>query len=123
MRAAKPFNTEVHNERAWAAACRRLAALCFLMALSNVALSQEILPSDRRPSDAPYTIKVSVGLVVLHATVRNRRGGLVSGLTEDEFQVYENGARQQIKYFSHEDIPVTAGLGFLAFMVLNPFLK
>jgi Ca-activated chloride channel homolog len=109
LRAAKLFNTEVRNGRAWAAACRCLAALFFLMALSNVALPQET-PTGRRLSEDPYTIKVSVGLVVLHATVRNHRGSLISGLTKDEFQVYENGARQQIKYFNHEDIPVTAGL-------------
>jgi Ca-activated chloride channel homolog len=79
------------------------------MALPGVARPQEGPLSHRRPSD-PYTIRVSVGLVVLHATVQNHRGNLVSGLTKDEFQVYENGARQQIKYFSHEDIPVTVGL-------------
>jgi Ca-activated chloride channel family protein len=45
--------------------------------------------------------------VVLHATVRNRKGILVSGFGKDDFQVYEDG---QIKSFSHEDIPVTVGL-------------
>jgi VWFA-related protein len=81
------------------------------MALSTVAVPQENPPSDRRPSDAPsYTIKVSVGLVVLHATVQTHRGILVSGLGQDDFHVYEDGVLQQIKYFSHEDIPVTVGL-------------
>ena len=44
---------------------------------------------------------------------RNRAGPqrrLVSGLDKDDFQVYEDGVLQQIKYFSHEDIPVTVGL-------------
>jgi VWFA-related protein len=48
--------------------------------------------------------------VVLHATAQDHRGILVSGLDKDSFQVYEDGALQQIKYFSHEDIPVTVGL-------------
>jgi len=48
--------------------------------------------------------------VVLHATVQNRNGILVSGLGKDNFQVYEDGVLQQIDYFSHEDIPVTVGL-------------
>lgn len=34
----------------------------------------------------------------------------VSGLDKDNFQVYEDGVLQTIKYFSHEDIPVTVGL-------------
>jgi VWFA-related protein len=48
--------------------------------------------------------------VVLHATVQNRKGILVSRLSKDDFQVYEDGVLQQIDYFSHEDIPVTVGL-------------
>ena len=49
-------------------------------------------------------------LVVLHATAQNQKGILVSGLEKSDFQVYEDGVLQQIKYFSHEDIPVTVGL-------------
>ncbi len=51
-----------------------------------------------------------VNLVVLHATVTDQQGRLVSDLAEQDFQVYENGVRQQIKLFKHEDVPVTAGL-------------
>ncbi len=55
-------------------------------------------------------ISVDVNLVVLHATVTDQHGRLVSDLGEQEFQVYENGVRQRIKMFKHEDVPVTAGL-------------
>ena len=71
-------------------------------------------PLEYRPSmlsqDNPFTIRVSVDLVVLHATVRNRKGISVSGLAQEDFQVYENGVVQPIKSFKHEDIPVTVGL-------------
>ena len=46
----------------------------------------------------------------LSATVLDRHNALVSGLGKDDFQVYEDGVLQQIKHFSHEDIPVTAGI-------------
>ncbi len=36
-------------------------------------------------------------MVVLHGTVRNRKGTPVSGLDKDGFQVYEDGVLQQIK--------------------------
>jgi VWFA-related protein len=49
-------------------------------------------------------------MVVLNATVLNRKGALVSGLRKEDFQVYEDGVLQQIEEFSHEDIPVTVGL-------------
>jgi len=58
----------------------------------------------------PYRISVNVDLVVLHATVRDRQGGFASDLHEADFAVYEDGVRQSIRLFRHEDIPVTVGL-------------
>lgn len=58
----------------------------------------------------PYRISVDVDLVVLHATVRDRKGGFASGLGEQDFELYEDGVRQTIRLFRHEDIPVTVGL-------------
>lgn len=58
----------------------------------------------------PYRISVNVDLVVLHATVRDRKGRFVSDLRERDFEIYEDGVRQAIRLFRHEDIPVTVGL-------------
>jgi VWFA-related protein len=65
--------------------------------------------SSKSPGDV-YTISVNVDVVVLHATAQNRHGNLVSGLGKNDFQIYEDGILQTIKYFSREDIPVTVGL-------------
>ena len=59
---------------------------------------------------APYQISVNVDLVVLNATVRDGKGRFASDLSEQDFQVYEDGVRQTIRLFRHEDIPVTVGL-------------
>ena len=48
--------------------------------------------------------------MVLRVTALDRTRALVSGLAEGSFQVYEDGVFQPIKYFSHEDVPVTVGL-------------
>jgi Ca-activated chloride channel homolog len=56
------------------------------------------------------TISVNVDLVLLRATVTNRKGGLVSGLQKQDFQVYEDGRPQTITSFQHEDVPVCIGL-------------
>jgi VWFA-related protein len=53
---------------------------------------------------------VSVDLVVLHPTVRDRKGTFASDVREQDFEVYEDGVRQSIRLFQHEDIPVTVGL-------------
>jgi Ca-activated chloride channel family protein len=71
-------------------------------------------PQDRdvqRPKQVvPYVIRANADLVVLRATVRDRKGAPVSGLNQESFQVYEDKALQQIESFSHDDIPVTVGL-------------
>jgi Ca-activated chloride channel family protein len=49
-------------------------------------------------------------LVVLHASVSDRQGNLLSTLDRDAFRVLENGTPQEIKLFRHEDIPVSLGI-------------
>ncbi len=49
-------------------------------------------------------------LVVLPVTVTDHKGDFVSGLTQDDFQVFENGRPQTISHFDHSDVPVTVGL-------------
>src|SRR5579863_4482717 len=85
-----------------------LSALLVLIVLSSWAGAQEPAPLPSQSGE--YSIKVNVDMVVLRATAQDRKNILVSGLGQDDFQVYEDGVRQPIKYFSHEDIPVTVGL-------------
>jgi Ca-activated chloride channel family protein len=87
--------------------CLSLALL--LIMLPCTALPQTPYAGQNSPGEVGR-IRVNANLVVLHATVKDRRGMIVSGLNKDSFQVYEDGVLQQIKYFSHEDIPVTVGL-------------
>jgi Ca-activated chloride channel homolog len=55
-------------------------------------------------------ISTDVELVILDVSVKDAKGGYVSGLTAEDFQVHEDGKPQRIKYFSHSEIPVTIGL-------------
>ncbi|MGA2433722.1 MAG: VWA domain-containing protein, partial [Bryobacteraceae bacterium] len=64
-----------------------------------------------QPAEAPPTIRVNVDIVNVFCTVRNKQGGLVPGLKEDDFEIAEDGKPQTIKYFSREtDLPLTLGL-------------
>jgi len=49
-------------------------------------------------------------LVVLHASVTDRKGKLITNLNRDAFKVYENGQPQQVKIFRREDVPVSLGI-------------
>src|SRR4051794_10146970 len=65
-------------------------------------------PQDTR-GDRPF-LSVGTDLVRLTVTVIDRRGHLVSGLTQADFTVFDNGERQPIQFFTSEDIPATVGL-------------
>src|SRR5579871_1176891 len=86
-----------------------LGVLFVVIALTNSVRPQELAPAPSRPRNE-FTIRVDVDVVVLHATAQDRKKILVSGLDKDNFQVYEDGVLQPIKYSSHEDVPVTVGL-------------
>ena len=86
-----------------------LVVAVLFSALQSQSLAQEPSPPPSRPGD-DYTFKVNVDVVVLRATADDRKNLPVSGLAQEDFQVYEDGVLQPIKYFSHEDIPVTVGL-------------
>ena len=56
------------------------------------------------------TISDNVDLVLLNVAVKRPQGGFVTGLGQDNFQVYEDGQRRPIKQFGQVDEPVTVGL-------------
>ncbi len=86
-----------------------LLALMSAMNMSCVIRAQNVQSTQSNSGD-DYTLKLNSDIVMLSATVLDRHNALVSGLSKDNFQIYEDGVLQQIKYFSHEDIPVTVGI-------------
>src|SRR5579883_211963 len=63
------------------------------------------------PQDQPgtFTVRTTSRLVLLDVSVKDK-SGFVSGLTKDDFKVYEDGKLQEISQFANKDVPVTAGL-------------
>jgi hypothetical protein len=79
----------------------RWLALISIVFLTTAAASPQ---SDRR------LFSTHTDVVVFHATVKDRRGGYVTGLTKDDFSIIEGGQPQAITFFAAEDAPVTVGL-------------
>ncbi len=75
---------------------------CFLM------LAAGLLPAQKADDQAVF--RADTRLVVLQATVVDKSGHLITTLPQSAFQVYENGARQEVKLFKREDVPVSMGL-------------
>jgi Ca-activated chloride channel homolog len=56
------------------------------------------------------TFRADTRLVVLHATVVDKSGKLVTNLAQNAFRVYEDGVEQPMKIFRREDVPVSMGI-------------
>src|SRR5256885_13030178 len=57
-----------------------------------------------------FRFKSGVELVNVTATVSDDNGHFVSGLTKDDFTVFEDGQQQEIAQFSNERVPVSLGI-------------
>jgi Ca-activated chloride channel family protein len=76
----------------------RRAALLFIASLSSV--SSVSLVSSVRATGQDQAFRSRVDLVNIGVTVTARKGDLVTDLTLDDFEVYEDGKKQTIRYFA-----------------------
>ena len=57
------------------------------------------------------TFRANVNVVQLFFNVKDKKGGLIPSLPKENFQVFEDGKPQTIKYFSSDsDLPLTLGI-------------
>ena len=58
------------------------------------------------------TLRVSVDVVLVNVTVTDSRNETVTGLAQEDFELFEDKVQQEIRYFSNEDAPVSLGVIF-----------
>lgn len=85
---------------------RLLFLLAPLVCLCAFLVAKPHAPDQRKT----YTISDNVDLVVLDLSVKDPRGGHVTGLKQSDFTVLEDGRKQNITQFASIDAPVTVGL-------------
>src|SRR6267154_3389704 len=57
------------------------------------------------------TLKVNVKVVELFFNVKDKKGALIPNLTKENFEIFEDGKPQTIKYFSaSSNLPLTLGI-------------
>src|SRR5262245_33660347 len=72
--------------------------LAFILILSSFQSLQGQNPAPSQRQDEPK-IRIGTAEVTLDAVVRDRKGRTVKDLTSSEFEIYEDGVRQQIESF------------------------
>src|SRR6202142_3589017 len=66
---------------------------------------------DQSQDQSAATVKVNVEVVQLFFNVKDKRGALIPNLAKDNFDIFEDGKQQTIKYFKAEsDLPLTLGI-------------
>jgi VWFA-related protein len=94
-----------------------LAGLCaapapFLMAQQPAAQLPSLQDQKSEDSQQPTeTLKVNVNVVQLFFNVKDKHGALIPNMTKDDFDIFEDGQKQTIKYFTPEtNLPLTLGI-------------
>ncbi len=84
---------------------RRLTILPLLLILVGSLIGSRAAAQNRAPED---TIKLSTDLVVLDVQVLNKKNGeIINGLRPEDFELYEDGTKQEITHFSQDRLALS----------------
>jgi VWFA-related protein len=100
-----------------AAALLTSAVLICTPALPLVAAVQDA------PARAGQSIRREVNLVLVEATVKDKRGQVIGDLKQEDFRVTDNGQPQQIAHFSRDQLPLAVALVVDLSGSIQPFLR
>ncbi len=88
-----------------------IRCLSFIGAALFGAMAQSSQEATKPPAEPQeFQITSNSNLVLLDVSVKDPAGGFVSGLTKDQFKIFDSGREQAIQVFEAGDIPVTVGL-------------
>src|SRR5271154_3085323 len=78
---------------------------------TDIAPSPHSDSKDQAQDQSVETLKVNVEVVQLFFNVKDKHGALIPHLNKDNFDLFEDGQPQTIKYFKAEsDLPLTLGI-------------
>jgi Ca-activated chloride channel family protein len=79
---------------------------------STVELQSRPQQAEQRATERGAVIGVDVELALVNVTVTDPMGRMVTGLTKDHFQIFEDKNEQQITQFGAEDSPLSMAIVF-----------
>jgi VWFA-related protein len=77
---------------------------------ASLAASLAVLASAQTPQQQTPTFEVGIEVINLNVSVTDGRGRYVTDLTEKDFAVYEDGVKQDLTLFTHENLPISLAL-------------
>ncbi len=85
-------------------------------------------PRAPQPQKSPQVepgrrLRVETNLVLVDATVKDGAGHVIGDLKKDDFEVYEDGQREEIAHFSRDELPLGVALVVDLSSSIKPFLR
>ncbi len=97
---------------------------CFACAVVLLAMLPSPPRAKAQADQETQTIRVNVELIQVDAQVKEKKTGrAVGGLTKDDFELYEDGVKQQIATVSRDQLPLSVVLLFDLTFTTQPVLK
>ena len=89
----------------------QVVAVVLLLLSAGVPLLRAQASQESDRDQSLETLKVNVDVVQLFFNVKDKKGALIPDLKKDNFQIFEDGKPQTIKYFNAEsNLPLTLGI-------------
>src|ERR1700730_231452 len=97
---------------------RWLAATIFVTFICH----SPLLAQDQDETQDQSTLRVSVNLVLLDATVKTKDGRIVADLKKDDFEVREDGVPQKLEIFGRDELPLEVAFVLDLSDSIGPFM-
>jgi Ca-activated chloride channel homolog len=81
----------------------RFSAVLALAALASLPATAQT----PRPTPRPPVFEAGIEIINLNVSITDARGQYVSGLTREDFAVFEDGVKQDLSIFAHENLPIS----------------
>src|SRR6478752_4799410 len=76
----------------------------------GTAAAPQTPPPQAPAPEKPQIFRGGVEIVSLNVTVSNPQGQYITDINEDEFSVFEDGAKQELTYFNRSNLPIALSL-------------
>ena len=85
---------------------------CFAQArrMANARLWSGLQYADWQFKDQGRALRLSTDIVTLSVSVTDKQNNFVPGLSPQDFEIYEDGIKQDIAFFSDDDVPLSIGI-------------
>jgi Ca-activated chloride channel homolog len=78
-----------------------------VLAMSAAFVSLPATAQTPRPTPRPPVFEVGIEVINLNVSITDPRGQYVTGLAREDFAVFEDGIKQDLSIFAHENLPIS----------------